>query len=613
MQRFRGLDRRDKEKMNTILLQAPWMKDYLSSELVFENLYVWTVTEPFQMGEFDHFCLLRCVLNGQLNYLPPIAETEDHFREGLEWIRSHDPNAKVIGLTSDMVRLSQGPETLILYDDFYSEYIYRPNDLIQMYGKIYKRKRNQLKQFQQYDSHLRAYTSGDLDQVLDLLDRYIRQGGSDSDHPALLRALTLLDSLDLFCDLYWVKNKVVALSIGCVSAFGHGIVLFEKADVDYAGSYTAIIQKAAEIHYRDCAYISRQEDIGIPELRKAKLAYHPIKKERKFVAQFDSVIKDLYLLYRVSFDDSADYVDYFFLRQVKREKTVFVMEGEQVVSGLHLVDKTLSFNQQNWTCPFVVAAATLPDFRRQGRMRAVMKETLNRLAREQRAFLSLYPVEKQLYTVYGFVPFVFSKPLPEGLPEMKCTLEQTVSAEALAEIYDHAVQNCEGQMVRSIDYWHDHINRLAQDGIDFYLLKNGRESLGYLAKKAEAIEEILVDKPVQVKVKELPDLENRIFDNDGKPENMIRICSLMQFLRHYHPPVDTFPALKVGVKDDWIDENNATFSLSVVNGKMKVEPCEVTDVCLTIAELTTMVFTGKGPKVLQALFPERICISFDRY
>ncbi|MDD4355568.1 MAG: sterol carrier protein domain-containing protein, partial [Candidatus Izemoplasmatales bacterium] len=67
------------------------------------------------------------------------------------------------------------------------------------------------------------------------------------------------------------------------------------------------------------------------------------------------------------------------------------------------------------------------------------------------------------------------------------------------------------------------------------------------------------------------------------------------------------------VKDDWIDENNATFSLSVVNGKMKVEPCEETDVCLTIAELTTMVFTGKGPKVLQALFPERICISFDRY
>ncbi|MFA5274771.1 MAG: hypothetical protein WC339_04730, partial [Candidatus Izemoplasmatales bacterium] len=64
MQRFRGLDRRDKEKMNTILLQAPWMKDYLSSELVFENLYVWTVTEPFQIGEFDHFCLLRCVLNG---------------------------------------------------------------------------------------------------------------------------------------------------------------------------------------------------------------------------------------------------------------------------------------------------------------------------------------------------------------------------------------------------------------------------------------------------------------------------------------------------------------------------------------------------------------------
>lgn len=613
MQRFRDLALQDKAVINQILSQAPWMVGYCSSELVFENLFVWTVTEPFQIGEFDRFLLLRCFLDRQLNYLPPVASTEADFLAGMNWIRENDPTSRVLGLTGDMIRLASQKDTLILYDDYYAEYLYSPTDLANLPGQKYRRKRNLLHQFQQYESHLTAYTSTDYEAVKDLLARYLSQGGSADDHNALLHALKRIDELDLFCDLCWVNHQVVALSIGCISAFGHGIVLFEKADIDFAGSYAAIVQMVAKKRYMPCQVVSRQEDIGIPELRKAKTSYHPLRKERKCVAMFDPIMQGLYQLYRTSFDDSADYVDYFFLRQARRDRAIVIDNNHQVVSGLHLVDKTLRFNQVDWHCPFVVAAATAPDHRRQGLMKQVMSQALTRLVAEKVAFLSLYPVDKAYYDLYGFVPYVFTSPLPETLPEVACTIEQTVSAETLSAIYDRAVKLCEGHMVRTIPIWHEHINRLAQDGIDFYLIKQGVEAIGFLAKKADEIEEILLDQPVKPIIKDLDCSALRVFDSEGRPENMIRIVSLLAFLSQYQPPLELEAQTHIQIVDDWIEANNVTLSLAASQGKMRVSESKKAEVFLSIAEFTRLVMTGEGPEALQPFFPKRICHCFDRY
>jgi GNAT superfamily N-acetyltransferase len=613
MRRFRELTLKDKEEINHILEKAPWMEGYLSSELVFENLFVWRALEPIQIGWFDQWALLKCVLSGKTAYLPPVCDAAHKFIQALTWIRDNDPKASVIGLTGNMIALANQPGVLLLKDDFYSEYIYRPIDLIQLAGANYRRKRNLVHQFGQYESRLMDYVSSDRPAVTDLLERYLHQGGSDNDHEALLFALDHILDLDLFCDLLWVEDKVVALSVGCRSIFGHGIVLFEKADVDFAGSYAAIIQKATEKRFADVAYLSRQEDIGIPELRKAKNAYHPIRKERKMVALFDPVMLGLYELYRMSFDDSVDYVDYFFLRQARLDRTSVVVKDQQVVSGLHLVTKTMRFNHQDWDCPFVVGAATHPDYRHQGFMRDVMKQTFERLYQEGTALVSLYPVDQKIYTSFEFVPYVFSQPLTTRKESVECSLEQTVSAEKLRTIYDETMANQEGYIVRDLAFWHEHMNRLAQDGHDFYLMNAGKETMGYVAFKEDAVEEVLVKTPVLPVIKGL-DISPVNYPSDtGKPENMIRIVSLHAFLKKYQPPVASEGVYQIRFTDQWIESNNTTLQINVANGTLQVSPCKQADFVLSIGEFTKLVFTGDGLDALATLFPKRHCVCFDRY
>ena len=106
----------------------------------------------------------------------------------------------------------------------------------------------------------------------------------------MLRAKELLaDSLKLgqkagYID---VAGTIVALSIGEVI----GDTLYchvEKARLDYAGSYQAIVSMFARYAVEpDTLYINREDDSGEEALRYSKLAYRPIQLLDKYWVNID--------------------------------------------------------------------------------------------------------------------------------------------------------------------------------------------------------------------------------------------------------------------------------------------------------------------------------------
>lgn len=50
----------------------------------------------------------------------------------------------------------------------------------------------------------------------------------------------------------------------------------EKADVNFQGAFTIINQEFASRIPEQYMYVNREEDLGLPGLRQAKLSYNPV-------------------------------------------------------------------------------------------------------------------------------------------------------------------------------------------------------------------------------------------------------------------------------------------------------------------------------------------------
>ena len=112
--------------------------------------------------------------------------------------------------------------------------------------------------------------------------RLIADGEGDYANPAsILKAAELLlrnfEALHVEGGALLVDGRVVAASAGTPQFSGSDtiVVHFEKGLTEYEGIYSAI----CHFFMKDCSsrytYANREEDMGIPGLRKSKLSYYP--------------------------------------------------------------------------------------------------------------------------------------------------------------------------------------------------------------------------------------------------------------------------------------------------------------------------------------------------
>jgi hypothetical protein len=60
------------------------------------------------------------------------------------------------------------------------------------------------------------------------------------------------------------------------------LIHFEKADPSIPGIYAFINQQFVHRNFMEMTYINREEDMGIPGLRKAKESYNPVRMVHKY-------------------------------------------------------------------------------------------------------------------------------------------------------------------------------------------------------------------------------------------------------------------------------------------------------------------------------------------
>ena len=105
---------------------------------------------------------------------------------------------------------------------------------------------------------------------------------------ALQRCFANWDALKLKGAIIRIYGKVEAFTNGDLVNPRVAHIFFEKANPNIRGLYQAINRDFLMHEFAETEFVNREEDMGLPGLRQAKMEYNP----DHFAEKYDVVVKD---------------------------------------------------------------------------------------------------------------------------------------------------------------------------------------------------------------------------------------------------------------------------------------------------------------------------------
>lgn len=170
-------------------------------------------------------------------------------------------------------------------DDF--EYIYSVKDLADLRGKKYHSKRGHIKKFSKNNEwEYSPLNMREKENYIKFFKSWFEEKTETNPNEltAIEKALDYYEELGLYGGAILVGGKIVACAIGEKVSSETFVVHFEKALTEFADAYTVINNELCKDIQDKYKFINREEDLGIPGLRKAKLSYHPYSFVEKYSA-----------------------------------------------------------------------------------------------------------------------------------------------------------------------------------------------------------------------------------------------------------------------------------------------------------------------------------------
>jgi uncharacterized protein len=166
-----------------------------------------------------------------------------------------------------------------------SNYVYSADTLAKLPGRKYSKKRNLLAQAQGlYQWKLKPLTAELTHSCFSILESIVEEehpqieGMLERELAALEITLRKFGQLQQQGLLISVDERPVAFSIFEAISPTTAAIHFERALRSYKGLYQVINWEAAKIiHAQGFEFINREEDLGDPGLRDAKMSYHPVE------------------------------------------------------------------------------------------------------------------------------------------------------------------------------------------------------------------------------------------------------------------------------------------------------------------------------------------------
>ena len=266
------------------------------AEYSFFGLWSWLHAYPLEVAYTDSgICWLRS--DGPL---PGIFGPSGNWDMVSDWDRvlaDFEKGTIIYDVPAKVRDILAGREGLSFTEDRdQHEYVYSVKDMIALKGKAYAHKRNRVRAFLDgYEWDYEELTPTLFGEVMDFQEKWrVHREGTmtqeeaeslDGEDLAIRNALDKWDEFRFAGGLLRVDGQIIAYTIAEELDPENLDVRFEKAFGEYAGSYQAINYMFLKNHGSKYKYVNREEDMGEPGLREAKLSYNPIMMLEKYQMQ----------------------------------------------------------------------------------------------------------------------------------------------------------------------------------------------------------------------------------------------------------------------------------------------------------------------------------------
>ncbi|MBL0225371.1 MAG: DUF2156 domain-containing protein [Geobacteraceae bacterium] len=281
----RPLDISDKPRFDSIFEEL----QPRVSELTFAGLYLFRRAHDYRVSLIgDSLVLLGTGYDGACYCLPPLGGDVTAACELLL-----DSGMGLYGIGEEYAsRYLEKVASELIEDRDSFDYLYLRDDLATLPGNRFHKKKNRISYFTaRHTFEVHRFSAEHLCGCLQLLDEWGRAAEVEGNRSFSLEMDATVEALSQ-ADVLRLEGVVVAVE-GSVRAFAMGerlnretaVCHFEKADHFMEGLSQLVNREFARSLFTDCRYVNREQDLGEPGLRNAKLSYHPVEMIRKFKLQ----------------------------------------------------------------------------------------------------------------------------------------------------------------------------------------------------------------------------------------------------------------------------------------------------------------------------------------
>jgi len=287
--KFKELSLEDKSLFDRMFTQYPPQ----ISEFTFTNLFIWRNAYQIEISRLQNFLCLFAKKGNHPFFFPPIGEGEmiECCRVLLRWMKEKGVSPKMTRVSEEIIsHFDWGAEGFaVTYDRDQSDYVYLLEDLAQLQGRKYHRKRNHIKRFKErYPYQYVPLVPELISECLELQTAWCDLKHCDADlslaneFSAIREAFIHFEALGVKGGAILINEKVEAFTLGEPLNRETIVIHIEKANPDFDGLYPTLNQAFLEHHWTGYTYVNREQDLGEDGLRKAKESYFPHHMVNKY-------------------------------------------------------------------------------------------------------------------------------------------------------------------------------------------------------------------------------------------------------------------------------------------------------------------------------------------